>query len=316
VLKRALEMRRWDLKGRWETSLFMHKYHSLIHSINEFRRLELLRMQFADWQRLVREISHYPYGKLRDAERALIPIDEEDVPPQLVLARVAVELNGQVSFRNHVHQQLKRKGYLSSILTAMESSWREDYERASVGVDATPGLDTSSPELKPGRSHEGREYLFARRDFVTQGIGTDLREKMVDDLVRNLDDHFRNLSVSEILGAVDAGDLRPAYRRVTSSDFLRDIAVSRRRQFMVDLFDPATAGQLITDNVEKEVSFTSSDGTRVGDFLLHQDENGVLLGSTRIDISRRILPNQLKGYMGGDGPEGSTGGPSTGRPRV
>lgn len=316
VLKRALEMRRWDLKGRWETSLFMHKYRSLIHSINEFRRLDLLRMQFADWQRLVRELAHNPYGKIRDAERSLIPLDDEDVPPQLVLARVSVDPDGQVEFRNYVHQQLKTRGFLSTIASGLEELWREDYVRADVGMAPTPDQDISSPELTPGKRLEGRDYLFPRRDFVSRGIGPELREEMVAERVATLDAHFRDLPISEILGSVDAGDLRPAYRRVTPLDFLRAIATSNRRQFMPDLFDPSSAGQLITDSVDRDASFTSNDGLRVGDFLLHQDENGVLLGSTRVDISRKIRPDQLRGFMGRSGPDDPDTGPRVIGPRV
>jgi hypothetical protein len=139
---------------------------------------------------------------------------------------------------------------------------------------------------------------------------------MVAERVATLDAHFRDLPISEILGSVDAGDLRPAYRRVAPLEFLRAIATSNRRQFMPDLFDPSSAGQLITDSVDRDASFTSSDGLRVGDFLLHQDENGVLLGSTRVDISRKIRPDQLRGFMGGSGPEGPGTGPGGTRPRV
>jgi hypothetical protein len=316
VVKRALEMRRWDLKGRWETSVFMHKYHSLIHSINEFRRLELLRMQFADWQRLVRELAHHPYGKLRDAERSLVPLEEEEIPPQLVLAKMMVDPDGDIAFRKYVHQQLKTRGFLSTISATMEELWRVDYERADVGVAPTPRQDTSPPDLKPGKFLEGREYLFPRRDFVTRGSGPELRARMVADNVMTLDSHFRNLTLAEILGSVDAGDLRPAYRRVVPVDFLRGIAVSGRRQFMQEMFDPATAGTLFTDNVDDDVSFRSTDGSKIGDFLLHQDDNGVLLGSTRIDISRKITPDQLRGYAGGSGSGGLTPSAGPERPRV
>ena len=198
----------------------------------------------------------------------------------------------------------------------MEDLWRADYERADVGVAPFPRQDTSSPDLKPGKFLEGREYLFPRRDFVSRGTGPELRARMVAENVMTLDDHFRNLTLAEILGSVDAGDLRPAYRRVVPVDFLRGIAISGRRQFMQEMFNPATAGTLFTNNVDDEVSFRSTDGISIGDFLLHQDDNGVLLGSTRIDISKKISPDQLRGYSGGTGTIGPDISTESKRPGV
>jgi len=297
VFKRALALRSLDFKKRAMATEVERKYRDLVHSINEFRRLQLLRTQFSDWQRFVREIAHYPYGRVEETGEVAEIIDSKAVPPQFVIAKLEPSPSQAMELRNFAHGQLKVSGYLGAIAVALRNDWQEEYESIEeLRMQPNPELDVSAAELSPGVMVRGRKYLFARRDFVNSSIAGNLRTEMVLDRVRELSENIHRRHVLEVFTAVDAGD-NVAFATDTPQEFLDRLTRQNRSSFSTDYFHPAKRGNDGVENLDEDFSYLTSEKSTIGGFLVSGDDSQVVLGSTRVDIGLPFSPDRLRSYV-------------------
>lgn len=308
VIKRALALRRLEFANKRQATAVERKYRDLVHSINEFRRLQLLRIQFVDWQRLVRELVHYPYGRITDLDEVHQVIDEEAIPPQFVVATVEPSPAQAMDLRNFAHSQVKVSGYLGAIAASLRKDWQEEYESIEVlRLQSNPELDVSPPNLEPGVEVKGRKYLFARRDFINSSIDGNLRSEIVLDHVHDLSENILGRHVEEVFAKVDAGR-KVAFSSDSPLEFLRGLTKQVRSGFNVQVFDPGKRGNDGVEELDENYSFlTVADSTLRG-FLVSEDDPQVLLASTRVDVGRAFTPDRLKSYLPSDG-GGSTTSP-------
>ena len=297
VFKRALALRSLDFKNRAMATDVERKYRDLVHSINEFRRLQLLRTQFSDWQRFVREIAHYPYGRVEETGEVAEIIDSKAVPPQFVIAKLEPSPTQAMELRNFAHGQLKVSGYLGAIAVALRNDWQEEYESIEeLRMQPNPELDVSAAELSPGVVVRGREYLFARRDFINSSISGSLRTEMVLDRVRELSENIHRRHILEVFTAVDAGD-NVAFAADTPQAFLDRLTRQNRSPFSTDYFHPAKRGNDGVENLDEDFSFLTGENSTIGGFLVSGEDAQVVLGSTRVDIGFPFTPDRLRSYV-------------------
>jgi hypothetical protein len=314
VVKRALALRRLDFTKRAMATEVERKYRDLVHSINEFRRLQLLRVQFSDWQRFVREIAHYPYGRVEETGEVAEIINSAAIPPQFVVAKLEPSPSQAMDLRNFAHGQLKVSGYLGAIGVALRNDWQEEYESIEeLRMQPNPELDVSAPELSPGVEVRGRQYLFARRDFINSSIKGNLRTEMVLDRVRELSENIHRRQVLEVFSTVDAGG-NVAFGSDTPQEFLDRLTRQNRTSFSTDYFHPAKRGNDGVENLDEDFSFLTSENSSIGGFLVSGDDAQVVLGSTRVDIGLPFSPDRLRSYVENDseitsGVHSSTDGP-------
>jgi hypothetical protein len=315
IFKRALALRRLEFKKQSQASEIERKYRDLVHSINEFRRLQLLKVQFADWQRLVRELVHYPYGRIDEMGEVLKVIDGEAIPPQFVIARLESSPSQAMELRNFAHSQLKVSGYLGAIAVSLRNDWREEYESIEeLRMQPNPELDVTPAGIEPGVEVRGRRYLFARRDFIESSITGTLRAEMVSDRVRELSENIHSRQVSEVLSTVDAGS-KPAFSTDTPIQFLEGLTRQVRSGFSIQHFDPGHLGNDGVQELDENFSFLTEALPTLGGFLVSLDEPQMLLASTRVDIGKPFTPNRLKSYSArGEDEPGSGRRPIDGPP--
>jgi hypothetical protein len=314
VFKRALALRRLEFAKQKQASEIEKKYRDLVHSINEFRRLQLLKVQFADWQRLVRELAHFPYGRIDDLGELTEVIGDEAIPPQFVVARLEPSPAQAMELRNFAHSQLKVSGYLGAIAVSLRNDWQEEYESIEeLRLQPNPELDVSPRDLDPGVEVRGRKYLFARCDFIKSSIEGSLRSEMVLDRVRELGDNIHSRQILEVFTEVDAGTKR-AFSTDTPFQFLDGLTRQLRSGFSPQYFDPAKRGNNGVEELDDDFSFITDAPPTISGFLVSGDSPEMLLASTRVDVGQSFAPNILKMYVSDDdgpvGPErGHRGGP-------
>ena len=296
VIRRALKLRSLDFQKKRQASEVERKYRDLVHSINEFRRLQLLRVQFADWQRFVREIVHYPYGRVEETGEVAEIIDADAVPPQLVIAKLEPSPSQATELRNFAHGQLKVSGYLGAIAVALRDDWREEYETIEeLRMQPNPELDVSPAELEPGVIVRGRNYLFARRDFIKSSIEGNLRTQMVLDRVRELSENIHRRQVIEVFSSVDPGG-NIAFGSDTPIEFLDRLTQLSRSSFSANYFDPAKRGSDGIENLDEDYSYLTPEHSTIGGFLVSGDDPQVVLASTRVDVGLPFSPDRLRTY--------------------
>jgi hypothetical protein len=296
VLKRALALRRLDFLKKSQASKIEKQYRDLVHAINEFRRLQLLKVQFTDWQRLTREVVHYPYGRIDEIGEAIELIDTVAIPPQMVVAQLFPDASQATKLRNNAKEQLTGSGYLGSILVEMLNNWKEDYELiAELRHQSNPYLDVSPVKLEPGVVHAGRKYYFARRDFVDSSIDGNLRTSLVDEKVRSLSEKIFSDAIGEVFAKVNSG-LNLAFSSESPSSFLVGLTQQNRLDFSTSYFDPEKLGKDGVEQIDMDVSFLSTEESSIKGFLVSGDEQQILLASTKVDISRPFSPDRLRMY--------------------
>jgi hypothetical protein len=297
VVRRALKLRSLDFQKKRQASEVERKYRDLVHSINEFRRLQLLRVQFSDWQRFVREIAHYPYGRVEETGEVAEIIDAEAVPPQFVIAKLEPSPSQATDLRNFAHGQLKVSGYLGAIAIALRNDWREEYESIEeLRMQPNPELDVSPAELEPGVVMRGRNYLFARRDFIKSSIEGSLRTEMVLDRVSELSESIHRRQVIEVFSEVDPG-ANVAFGSDSPIEFLDRLTQLNRTCFSANYFDPAKRGSDGVENLDEDYSYLTPENSSIGGFLVSGDDAQVVLASTRVDIGLPFSPDRLRTYV-------------------
>lgn len=245
----------------------------------------------------MREIAHYPYGRVEETGEVAEIIDSKAVPPQFVIAKLEPSPSQAMELRNFAHGQLKVSGYLGAIAVALRNDWQEEYESIEeLRMQPNPELDVSAAELSPGVVVRGRKYLFARRDFINSSIAGNLRTEMVLDRVRELSENIHRRHVLEVFTAVDAGD-NVAFAADTPQEFLDRLTRQNRSSFSTDYFHPAKLGNDGVEILDEDFSYLTSEKSTIGGFLVSGDDSQVVLGSTRVDIGLPFSPDRLRSYV-------------------
>lgn len=312
VFKRALALRSLDFKKKTQASDIEKKYRELVHSINEFRRLQLLKVQFSDWQRLAREIAHHPYGRIDDSTEVVEVIDEEAIPPQLVVARLEPDAAQATMLRNFARDQLRVSGYLDGVLVELQSDWKEDYESIQelARMQPVPELDVSPAGLDPNVEHAGRRYFFARRDFVESSINGDLRATLLDKKVRSLSENIFARPLVDVFSTVASG-LNRAFATDSPFTFLAGLSSQSRRAFSAEYFAPEKRDKDGAQELDERFSYLTPENSEVKPFLVSGDDQHILLSSTRVDVSHAFSPDRLEMYS-----SRKTVGPVVGRSSI
>lgn len=297
VVKRALALRRLDFLKKSQASKIEKQYRDLVHAINEFRRLQLLKVQFNDWQRLAREVVHYPYGRVDEIGEAIDVIDGAAIPPQMVVARLEPDASQATKLRNDAKEQLTGSGYLDSILVEMRNDWQKHYESIEELklLQPNPEMDVSPSNLDPGVVHAGRKYYFARRDFVNSSIDGNLRATLVEKKVRFLSESIYSRAINDVFSSVNSG-LNRAFSTDDPSSFLAGLSRQNRTAFSAEYFAPEKRDKDGVEEVDVDVSFLSAEESSIKGFLVSGDEQQILLASTKVDISRPFSPDRLLMY--------------------
>lgn len=306
IIKRALAARRRELNTRHRESVLTYKFRRIVHSINEFRRLQMLKMQFSDWQLFIREIVHNPYGRVSDHAAAQIALADEWIPPQFTVVHVAPSESQRNTLQQYVHSVLKVGGFLSEIEEGLRQKWRDDYLEAGVPDRTPPDSDLTSPGITPGLNHRGRDYLFPRRDYVDQTTRGNLRESALLERVVPLKDYFNSRQIGEIFNEVVEPVTHRAFVSVKPVEFLEGILRNDPPQFESSNLDAGRGGRFFAQNIDRNVSYVTPRGSTVDDYRLGEDVSKVLLGSTRVDVGERMPPSAFSSYVEVDGSHSMT----------
>jgi hypothetical protein len=198
------------------------------HSAKEIVRLLSVADQFADWQAIIREVVHVPFGRNLDFDSAKLSVGDITRPPSFVLATAKPgDLQQMRPFLN-ARSQTIHTGWLTEIMDVLGAEWKLGYQNSRIlspGDNIFPESDNASSESVVGRHPLTNENVYyPRSDFRRRLVGGRLQEKLVAQKSVMIADDLRRTPIETLLGKVEITGPGSALSGMEVKEFLSSLA--------------------------------------------------------------------------------------------
>lgn len=250
------------------------------HSAKELVRLISVKDQLNEWQEIIREVVHAPFGRSNSFESAISGIGTIMSPPQFVLSSADPSEDQMTAAMSSARDQTVHAGWLNETFEAIKKNWNDQYKKwtvASVGDDLSPEMDNVDCLAVRGKRPLTRELLYyPRSDFHRAVLSGDLRSGLIQGKVEQIAANLRRTPLNELLSHVSVIGLGRALNGQTVDMFLDRLQLSKEE---VPLFDPelfsGAALALRIENIDMSLppidrnqSHTLSESVRPGEELV------------------------------------------------
>ena len=282
---------------------FERTYEIACHAISEIFRLSSIRDQFEDWQIVIREIVHVPFGKEIGFATSKIGVEDVTRPPAMILGKSRPDDKQKMQLFLNARRQTIHGGWLTEIMDMMKDEWREDYANARLTTPADnilPEADNaSSGSIVGKRPLSDEDVYYPRADFRRRIVSGDLQRKLVAKKAEQVAIDLKRTSLDQLLAQVELTGLGSALSGQKVVEFLSGLAVESREQvtYPADLISNNYPGNRIfgPEMTLPEPSKRDSDTGQI------QVKPGVELTAAawRVELSGPIHPLEiLKGFEG------------------
>ena len=282
---------------------YERNYEIARHSIDEIFRLSSIRDQFEDWQIVIREITHVPFGKEIGFATAKIGVEDVTRPPAMILGKSRPDDKQKMQLFLNARRQTIHGGWLTEIMDMMKDEWREDYANSRLTTPSDnilPEADNASSESIVGkRPLSDEDVYYPRTDFRRRIVDGDLQRKLVVKKAEQVAVDLRRTSLDELLALVEVNGLGTALSGQKVVEFLSGLSVQSEEKVMypADLISYKYPGNRIF-GPEMTLPAPSSHDAVAGQI---QVKPGVELTAAawRVELSGPIHPlDTLKGFEG------------------
>ena len=293
-------------------------YEIARHAIGEIVRLSSVRDQFEDWQIVIREIVHVPFGKEIGFATSKIGVDEVARPPAMILGKSRPDDKQKMQLFLNARRQTIHGGWLTEIMDMMKDEWREDYANARLTTPADnilPEADNASSQSIVGkRPLSDEDVYYPRADFRRRIVSGDLQRKLVAKKAEQVAVDLKRTSLDQLLAHVEVSGLGSALSGQKVVEFLSGLSVESQEkvEYPADLISNKYPGNRIF-GPELTLPEPSNHDSEVGQI---QVKPGVELTAAawRVELSGPIHPLEvLKGFEGDQEVE-VTGAPASEEP--
>lgn len=311
------QFRRMDMMSDVELA-----YLRARHEITEIVRLGSLKEQFEDWQAIIRQLVHVPFGREIGFHTSQIGIGEVERPPAMVLGTSRPDDKQKMQLFLNARRQTVHAGWLTEILDIMREDWRIEYENSRILTAADnilPEADNSSSQSIVGKKPLSDEDVhYPRTDLRIKLMSGVLQKKLVIRKAEQVAEDLRRTTLRELLAEVEVTGLGSALSGQSVNDFLAGLSVESEEKvpFPPDLISDRYAARRM---YHPEVTLPPY-GSMNADIGQIQVQPGVELTAAawRVEFSGPLHPfDVLRGFD--DDPSGGDDGgapPSSGSPIV
>jgi hypothetical protein len=273
------------------------------HAIGEIVRLSSVRDQFEDWQIVIREIVHVPFGKEIGFATSKIGVEEVTRPPAMILGKSRPDDKQKMQLFLNARRQTIHGGWLTEIMDMMKDEWREDYANARLTTPADnilPEADNASSQSIVGkRPLSDEDVYYPRADFRRRIVSGDLQRKLVAKKAEQVAIDLKRTSLDQLLAHVEVSGLGSALSGQKVVEFLSGLSVESQEKvaYPADLISHKYPGNRIF-GPELTLPEPSNNDSEVGQI---QVKPGVELTAAawRVELSGPIYPlDVLKGFEG------------------
>jgi hypothetical protein len=211
------------------------------HSAKEIIRLLSVADQFADWQAIIREVVHVPFGRNLNFDSAKLSVGDITRPPSFVLATAKPEDLQQMRPFLNARSQTIHTGWLTEIMDVLGAEWKVGYQNSRIlspGDNIFPESDNASSESVVGRHPLTNENVYyPRSDFRRRLVGGRLQEKLVAQKSEMIADDLRRTPIETLLGKVEINGPGSALTGMAVKEFLSSLATPLEEAvpYMADL---------------------------------------------------------------------------------
>lgn len=273
------------------------------HAIGEIVRLSSVRDQFEDWQIVIREIVHVPFGKEIGFATSKIGVEDVTRPPAMILGKSRPDDKQKMQLFLNARRQTIHGGWLTEIMDMMKDEWREDYANARLTTAADnilPEADNASSQSIVGkRPLSDEDVYYPRADFRRKIVSGDLQRKLVVKKAEQVAIDLKRTSLDQLLAHVEVSGLGSALSGQKVVEFLSGLSLESQERvaYPADLISNKYPGNRIF-TPELTLPEPKNHDAEVGQI---QVKPGVELTAAawRVELSGPIHPLEvLKGFEG------------------
>lgn len=294
LLLLAREIVRAQYKLRLMVDEYERAYARARHDVGEIVRISSVRDQFEDWQIVIREIVHMPFGQEIGFSTGRVGLDDVERPPALVLGKSRPDDAQKMQLFLSARRQTIHAGWLTEIMDIVKDEWKADYANARMTTQAdniVPESDNApSASIVGKRPLSDQDVYYPRTDFRMKIKSGELQKKLVSKKAEQVADDLRRTSLDQLLAHVEVNGLGSALSGMRVSEFLAGLSMPSE--------DPvAYPSDLISDKYPHKRVFYPGDtlppaGSMNADTGQIQVQPGIELtaASWRVELSDPIHP--------------------------
>jgi len=229
MLYLARDIVRAQYKFRLAIDEYERSYSRARHDVEEVVRLSSVNEQFQDWQVIIRELVHLPFGREIGFATARVGIDEVTRPPAMVLGKSRPDDKQRMQLFLQARRQTIHAGWLLEILDMLRDEWKSDYENSRL----TTSADNILPEadIAPSGSLVGKQPLsdedvyYPRTDFRYRVVAGDLQRALVKKKAEQVAVDLRQTALGRLLAKVEVAGLGSALSGQSVEEFLSGLSI-------------------------------------------------------------------------------------------
>lgn len=287
------------------------------HSARELTRLAKAREQFDDWQAVIRNVVHRPFGPLSDTADTAPEVHSVDRPQSFVTATAHPAQHQLRSIQIHAKSQTFTRSWLSNTFHVMRDRWRTDYAQDVLWAGdrpLEPESDNSPAGAVRARIPETDEEVFSpREDFRNRVTSGRLQPSVVAKLTEAIVERLGEVPLDELLSPVVVSGPGRALQGRPPEAFLRGLQtpLTETPNFQPEIFgnDPA-ALRFRTDNVTTARPPAPIGAEQLPPLFMPEvvsPGRDLVFATFRLAMSDAIEPHLLRGFgEGGGGPSTAT----------
>ena len=228
MLYLARDIVRAQYKFRLAMDQYERSYYRARHNVEEVVRLSSVNNQFDDWQVVVRQLVHLPFGREIGFATTKAGIDDVTRPPAMVLGKSRPDEKQRMQLFLQARRQTIHAGWLGEILDMLKQEWRSDYENARLTTSADNILPES--DNAPSTSVVGKRPLsdvdvfYPRTDFRRRVTAGDLQRALVMKKAEQVAIDLRQTALGRLLAKVEVSGLGAALSGQSVESFLSGLS--------------------------------------------------------------------------------------------
>lgn len=199
------------------------------HAAMEIVRLINYFEQFADWQVILRELIHIPFGREIAFSSGVTGIADITRPPAFVLGKSEPNNDQKMRLYLNARSQTIHAGWLTEIMDVLKAEWSHEYRNSRLtgpGDNILPEADNApSGSVVGKRPMSDDDVYYPRTDFRHQLLKGRLQTRLVEQKAKQIAVDLGRSSVDTLLGSVEVQGLGSALSGQSVQHFLAGLSV-------------------------------------------------------------------------------------------
>lgn len=199
------------------------------HAAMEIVRLINYFEQFEDWQVILRELIHIPFGREIAFSSGTTGIADITRPPAFVLGKSEPNNDQKMRLYLNARSQTIHAGWLTEIMDVLKAEWSHEYRNSRLtgpGDNILPEADNApSGSVVGKRPLSDDDVYYPRTDFRHQLLKGRLQTRLVEQKAEQIAVDLGRSSVDTLLGSVEVQGLGSALSGQSVQDFLAGLSV-------------------------------------------------------------------------------------------